>query len=59
MSQTMENICRPNSFVVVLENIFFFFTKYLPFGVDFEICNVVDLFVPKHRHNTLTKIQKV
>ncbi len=30
-----------------------------PFGVDFEICNFVDLFMPKHTHYTLTKIQKV
>ncbi len=30
-----------------------------PFGVDFEICNFVDRFKPKHTHYTLTNIQKV
>ncbi len=29
------------------------------FGVDFEICNFVDRFRPKHTHYTLTNIQKV
>ncbi len=27
--------------------------------MDFEICNFVDRFMPKHTHYTLTKIQKV
>ncbi len=30
-----------------------------PFGVDFEICNFVDCFMPKHTLYTLTTIQKV
>ncbi len=34
----------------------FFKNEISPFGVDFEICNFVDLFMPKHTHYTLTKI---
>ncbi len=37
----------------------FFFNEISLFGVDFEICNFVDVFMPKHTHYTLTKIQKV
>ncbi len=55
---TGNQLCCPNEpFVVVLEKGFF---KYLisPFGVDFKVCNFVDLFMPKHTHYTLTKIKK-
>ncbi len=37
----------------------FFLNEISLFGVDFEICNFVDVFMPKHTHYTLTKIQKV
>ncbi len=45
MSQHPEKkCCSPNEpFVVVLEK-GFFKNKISPFGVDFEICNFVDLF---------------
>ncbi len=33
--------------------------KISPFGVDFEIYNFVNLFMPKNTHYTLTKIKKV
>ncbi len=53
-----NHFCSPNEpSVVVLENSFL--SEISPFGVDFEICNFVDLFMPKHTHYTLTKIQKV
>ncbi len=53
-----KQICSPKEpFVVVLEK-GCFKTTY-PFGVEFEICNFVDLFMPKHTHYTLTKVQKV
>ncbi len=44
MSQHPENnVCSPNEpFVVVLEK--GFFNEISPFGVDFEVCNFVDLF---------------
>ncbi len=49
----------PNEpFVVVLEK-GFLKNEISPSGMDFEICNFVDLFMPKHTHYTLTKIQKV
>ncbi len=37
----------------------FFLNEISPFGADFEICNFVDYFMPKHTHYTLTKIQEV
>ncbi len=50
---------NPNeTFIVVLEK-GFFLNEISPFGVDFEICNFLDRFMPKHTHYTLTKIQKV
>ncbi len=60
ITNTGKQRCSPNEpFVVVLEKGFFFLNEISPFGVDFEICNFVDLFMPKHTHYTLTKIQKV
>ncbi len=57
---TGKQLCSPNKlFVVVLEKGFNFFNEISPFGVDFEICNFVDCYMPKHTHYTLTKIQKV
>ncbi len=54
-----KKVCSPKEpFVVVLEK-GFFKNEISPFGVDFEICNFVDLFMPKHTHYTLTNIQKV
>ncbi len=59
ITNTGKQLCSPNEpFVVVLEK-GFFKNEISPFGVDFEICNFVDLFMPKHTHYTLTKIQKV
>ncbi len=59
ITNTGKQLCSPNEpFVVVLEK-GFFKNERSPFGVDFEICNFVDLFMPKHTHYTLTKIQKV
>ncbi len=60
MSQIQgKQLCRPNElFVVVLEKRFVK-NEISPFGVDFEICNFVDRFMPKHTHYTLNKIQKV
>ncbi len=52
ISQTPENNA------VVLEK-GFKKNEISPFGVDFDICNFVDLFMHKHTHYTLTKIQKV
>ncbi len=60
VTNTGKQLCSPNEpFVVVLEKGFFFFYEISPFGVDFEICNFVDRFMPKHTQYTLTKIQKV
>ncbi len=54
-----NQLCSPNEpFAVVLEK-GFSKNKISPFGVDFEICNFVDRYMPKHTHDTLTKIQKV
>ncbi len=59
ITNTGKQLCSPNEpFVVVLEK-GFFLNEISPFGVDFEICNFVDLFMPKHTHYTLTKTQKV
>ncbi len=60
ISQIQEKqLCSPNKpFVVVLEK-GFKKNEISPFEMDFEICNFVDLFMPKHTHYTLTKIQKV
>ncbi len=59
VTNTGKQLCSPNEpFVVVLEK-GFFKNEISPFGVDFEICNFVDRFMPKHTHYTLTKIQKV
>ncbi len=59
ITNTWKQRCSPNEpFVVVLEK-GFFKNEISPFGVDFEICNFVDLFMPKQTHYTLTKIQKV
>ncbi len=54
ISQTPESNASPNEpFVVVLEK--GFKKKEISlFGVDF-----VDLFMPKHTHYTLTKIQSI
>ncbi len=52
MSQIQEN-----NFVVLEKG--FLKNRISPFGVDFEICNFVDRFMPKHTLYTLTKIQKV
>ncbi len=58
-TNTGKQLCSPNEpFVVVLEK-YIFLNKISPFGVDFEICNFVDIFMPKHTHYTLTKIKKV
>ncbi len=60
ITNTGKQLCSPNEpFVVVLEKGFFFLNEISSFGVDFEICNFLDLFMPKHTHYTLTKIQKV
>ncbi len=59
ITNTGKQLCSPNEpFVVVLEK-GFFKNEISPFGVDFETCNFVDLFMPKYTHYTLTKIQKV
>ncbi len=59
ITNTGKQLCSPNEpFVVVLEK-GFKKNEISPFGVDFEICNFVDRFMPKHTHYTLTKIQKV
>ncbi len=58
ISQIQENNFPNETFVVVLEK-GFFKNEISPFGVDFEICNFVDLFIPKHTLYTLTKIQQV
>ncbi len=59
ITNTGKQLCSPNEpFVVVLEK-GFFKNEISPFGVDFEICNFVDCFMPKHTHYTLTKIHKV
>ncbi len=59
ITNTGKQLCSPNEpFVVVLEK-GFLKNEISPFGVDFDICNFVDLFMPKHTHYTLTKIQKV
>ncbi len=59
VTNTGKQLCSPNEpFVVVLEK-GFLKNEISPFGVDFEICNFVDFFMPKHTHYTLTKIQKV
>ncbi len=59
ITNTGKQLCSPRKpFVVVLEK-GFFLNEISPFGVDFEICNFVNLFMPKHTHYTLTKIQKV
>ncbi len=57
MSQIQENnntgkqLCSPNEpFVVVLEKGFKKKNEISPFGVDFEIYNFVDRFMPKHTH---------
>ncbi len=60
ITNTGNQLCSPNKpFVVVLVKGFFFLNEISPFGVEFEICNFVKLFMPKHTHYTLTKIQKV
>ncbi len=59
ITNTGKLLCSPNEpFVVVLEK-GFFKNEISPCGVDFEICNFVDRFMPKHTQYTLTKIQKV
>ncbi len=59
ITNTWKQLCSPDEpFVVVLEK-GFFKNEISPFGVDFEICNFVDRFMPKHTLYTLTKIQKV
>ncbi len=59
ITNTGKQLCSPNEpFVVVLEK-GFLKNEISPFGVDFEICKFVDIFMPKHAHYTLTKIQKV
>ncbi len=58
ITNTGKQLCSPNEpFVVVLEK--GLKKIYIsPFGVDFEICNFVDIFMPKHTHYTLTKFKK-
>ncbi len=51
-SQPFEQLCSPNEpFVVVLEK-GFFLNEISSFGVDFESCNFVDLFMPEYTHYT-------
>ncbi len=57
ITNTGKQLCNPNeTFIVVLKKKK---KEISPFGVDFEICNFVDGFKPKHAHYTLTKIKKV
>ncbi len=58
ISQTAENNAVVQTSHLLKFFKVFFFNEISPFGVDFEICNV-DLFIPKHTHYKLTKIQKV
>ncbi len=60
ISQTPENnaVVQTSRSLQFLKSVFFL-NEISPFGVDFEICNFVDLFMPKHTHYTLNKIQKV
>ncbi len=47
VTKTGKQLCSPNKpFVVVLEKVFFL-NEISPFGVDFEICNFADRFMPK------------
>ncbi len=59
ISQTPENTAVVQTVVRCSSWKGIFLKLNTPFGADFEICNFVDLFMPKHTNYTLTKIQKV
>ncbi len=61
MSQMHENtfVVQTIHFSNGCSSWIFFFYEISHFGVDFEMCNFVDRYMPKHTHYIRTKIKKV